>query len=84
MSANIYVGNLAYSATDEELSELFQQFGAVVSAKVIVDRETGRSRGFGFVEMEESNDANRAIEELDGKDSFGRPLRVNLARPREN
>jgi len=82
MSANIYVGNLSYTATDEELSELFQQYGAVVSAKVISDRETGRSRGFGFVEMEESSEADQAIEELDGKDAFGRPLRVNLARPK--
>ncbi len=82
MSANIYVGNLPYSATDEELSELFEQYGAVVSAKVISDRETGRSRGFGFVEMEESIEAGQAIEELDGKDAFGRPLRVNLARPK--
>jgi len=82
MSANIYVGNLSYTATDEELSELFLQFGAVVSAKVISDRETGRSRGFGFVEMEDPSEAGQAIEELDGKDAFGRPLRVNLARPK--
>lgn len=84
MSANIYVGNLAYSATDEDLSELFKQYGAVISAKVIVDRETKRSRGFGFVEMEDSNEANQAIEALDGNEAFGRPLRVNIARPREN
>ncbi len=82
MATNIYVGNLAYTATEEELSGLFQQYGAVVKANVVADRETGRSRGFGFVEMEDKNEANQAIDELDGKDAFGRPLRVNLARPK--
>lgn len=84
MSANVYVGNLSYTATDEELLELFQQYGAVVSAQVISDRETGCSRGFGFVEMEDFSEAGQAIEELDGIDAFGRPLRVNLARPKED
>ena len=84
MSANIYVGNLSYSATDDDLSDLFKKFGAVVSASVIVDRETKRSRGFGFVEMKDPGEANQAIEELDGKEAFGRPLRVNIARPRED
>ena len=78
----IYVGNLPWSANDQELSELFGAFGAVESAAVITDRETGRSRGFGFVEMSDS-DAQKAIAELNGKDMGGRPLRVNEANERK-
>lgn len=78
----IYVGNLPWSANDQELSELFGGIGEVVSATVITDRETGRSRGFGFVEMSDS-DAQRAIAELNGKDMGGRPLRVNEANERK-
>ena len=79
---NIYVGNLPYSATDSELRDLFGQFGAVSKTNVISDRDTGRSKGFGFVEMENAEDGERAIRELDGNDLDGRNLKVNEARPR--
>jgi cold-inducible RNA-binding protein len=79
---NIYVGNLPFSTTAADLEEAFAQYGAVESAAVISDRETGRSRGFGFVEMGDDDEARRAIEELDGSDFGGRDLRVNEARPR--
>ncbi|MCH2169812.1 RNA-binding protein [Myxococcota bacterium] len=77
----IYVGNLAWSTDDDELRETFARFGEVHSARVISDRETGRSRGFGFVEMDDSA-AEEAISQLDGRDLAGRPLRVNEARER--
>jgi RNA recognition motif-containing protein len=76
----IYVGNINYNATADELKELFSQYGEVLSAKIIIDRETGRSKGFGFIDMESG--AESAIEELDGKEFQGRRLRVNEARPR--
>ena len=79
---NIYVGNLPFSTTGADLEEAFSQYGQVDSAAVISDRETGRSRGFGFVEMGNDDEARRAIEELDGTDFGGRDLRVNEARPR--
>lgn len=79
---NIYVGNLPFSSTSGDLEELFGEYGQVESASVISDRETGRSRGFGFVEMASDDDARRAIEELDGADHGGRNLKVNEARPR--
>ncbi len=79
---NIYVGNLPFSTTAADLEEAFGQYGQVDSAAVISDRETGRSRGFGFVEMGSDDEARRAIEELDGADFSGRDLRVNEARPR--
>lgn len=79
---NIYVGNLPFSSNSGDLEELFGQYGQVDSAAVISDRETGRSRGFGFVEMASDDEARRAIEELDGHDMDGRNLRVNEARPR--
>ena len=79
----IYVGNLPWSTTDQELSEMFGQIGAVRSASVITDRETGRSRGFGFVEMDSDEDAKTAIADLNGKDMGGRPLRVNEANERK-
>jgi RNA recognition motif-containing protein len=75
----IYVGNLPWSCTDADLRDLFAQYGSVESAAVIMDRETGRSRGFGFVEIDSADGADRAISELDGKDFGGRPLRVNEA-----
>ncbi|SKA71096.1 RNA recognition motif domain-containing protein [Desulfobaculum bizertense] len=81
MSKNIYVGNLAWGATDEDLNDLFADYGEVESARVIMDRETGRSRGFGFVEMEEQG-ADQAIEALNGSSFMGRTLRVNEAQPR--
>lgn len=79
----IYVGNLPWSTTDQELSEMFSDAGAVSSATVITDRETGRSRGFGFVEMDDDEAANKAIADLNGKDMGGRPLRVNEANERK-
>lgn len=79
----IYVGNLAFSTTESELNELFSQYGDVKDVAVILDRETGRSRGFGFVEMSDDNAAREAMSALDGKDFGGRTLRVNESRPRE-
>lgn len=79
----IYVGNLPWSTTDQELSEMFGEIGAVRSATVITDRETGRSRGFGFVEMDSDDDAKKAIEDFNGKEMGGRPLRVNEANERK-
>jgi RNA recognition motif-containing protein len=80
---NIYVGNLSYRMDDGELREVFEEFGEVSSARIINDRETARSKGFGFVEMPDDNAANNAIEALNGKEVSGRNLRVNEARPRE-
>jgi len=82
MSTNIYVGNLTFSTNNNDLEALFAEFGDVTSAHVITDRETGRSRGFGFVEMESDSDAEKAISELDGKEVNGRTLKVNVAKPR--
>jgi RNA recognition motif-containing protein len=84
MGTKLYVGNLSYGVTDAKLEELFSQFGNVRSAQVVKDRDTGRSKGFGFVEMEDSNDANSAINALNEKEHDGRPLTVNEARPRED
>ena len=80
---NIYVGNLSYGMNEEELREAFSAHGEVSSVKVLLDRETGRSRGFGFVEMPNQSEGEAAIAELNGKDLGGRSLRVNEARPRE-
>jgi RNA recognition motif-containing protein len=80
---NIYVGNLSFRTDDEELREVFAEFGDVASAKVIMDRETDRSRGFGFVEMSSDDEGKAAIEALDGAEVGGRNLRVNEAKPRE-
>ena len=80
---NIYVGNLSYGMTDDELRQAFAAHGEVSSAKILMDRETGRSRGFGFVEMPNQSEAEAAIAQLNGKDVGGRPLRINEARPRE-
>lgn len=82
MGTRIYVGNLPFSSTEEELRDLFGQHGGVESVDVITDRETGRSRGFAFVEMSEENAAKEAISALDGKELGGRPLRVNEAQER--
>jgi RNA recognition motif-containing protein len=81
---NIYVGNLPYSAGDDELRNAFQEYGTVDSARVIMDRDSGRSKGFGFVEMGNDAEAKAAIEGLNGQDLDGRPLTVNEARPRED
>ena len=83
MAVKLYVGNLPYSTTDDDLKELFAPYGTVVSATVITDRDSGRSKGFGFVEMETEEEANAAIEALNGKDFGGRNLVVNIARARE-
>ncbi len=80
---NIYVGNLSYRMNDSDLEKVFAKFGEVKSAKVIMDRETGRSKGFGFVEMMTELAGNEAIESLNGSEIEGRSLRVNEAKPRE-
>jgi RNA recognition motif-containing protein len=82
MAKRLYVGNLKYTVTSEQLNELFEQFGTVSSAQVLSDRDTGRSRGFGFVEMANDDEAQAAIEALDGRDHDGRRLTVNEAKPR--
>ena len=80
---NIYVGNLSYGMSEDELRDAFGAFGEVSSVKILMDRETGRSRGFGFVEMPNAVEAEKAIAQLNGKDVGGRALRINEARPRE-
>lgn len=80
---NIYVGNLSYKVTDQELKKVFEEFGDVASARVIKDRETGRSKGFGFVEMMNDDEAQAAIDELDGAEINGRAVKVNKARSKE-
>ena len=80
----IYVGNLPYSMDDASLQQLFETHGQVESAKVVTDRDTGRSRGFGFVEMPDDEQARKAIEAVNGSEVGGRTLTVNEARPREN
>ncbi len=82
MASKLYVGNLSYDTRDDDLNELFSEYGQVVSAKVVMDRDTGRPRGFGFVEMGTADEAQKAIQELDGKDFMGRAIKVNLAQPR--
>jgi RNA recognition motif-containing protein len=84
MSSKIYVGNLPYTVTDSILESNFAEFGSVSSAKVMMDRETGRSKGFGFVEMASAEVAEAAIKALDGMSVDGRAITVNLARPRED
>src|SRR5437868_10019265 len=83
MAKNIYVGNLAWSATADNLLEIFGKYGKVARAQVITDRDTGRSRGFGFVEMENDAEAQQAIDALNGFQHENRPLTVNEAKPRE-
>jgi RNA recognition motif-containing protein len=82
MAKNIYVGNLVWECTADDLLALFQEHGSVARAQVIIDRETGRSRGFGFVEMNDDAEAQKAIDALNGTDFRGRPLTVNEAKPR--
>ena len=82
MSTNIYVGNLAFSTVSADLERLFAQHGPVTKAQVVSDRDTGRSRGFGFVEMSSAESAEKAISSLDGTDLDGRSLRVNVAKER--
>ena len=80
---NIYVGNLSYQSTEDELRDLFAEFGDVVSAKLIVDKFTGQSKGFGFVEMSNNSEAQKAMDELNGRDVNGRSITVNQSRPRQ-
>ena len=83
MATKLFVGSLAWATTDDSLKQFFEAAGTVVSANVIMDRESGRSRGFGFVEMSSDEEAKKAVDELNGKDLDGRPIVVNEAKPRE-
>lgn len=76
----LFVGNLPYNVSDEDLREIFEAFGTVISARIIMDRDTGRSKGFGFVEMANADEAEQAMKQLDGQDKDGRPMVVNPAR----
>ena len=84
MSMKLYVGNLAFETSSENLQQLFAEAGTVESASVVEERDTGRSRGFGFVEMSSSEEGQAAISQFDGKEVNGRNLKVNEAKPREN
>src|SRR4051812_6702885 len=84
MATKLFIGSLAWATNDDSLKDLFSQAGTVVSANVIVDRETNRSKGFGFVEMSSDEEAKKAVEELNGKELDGRPIVVSEARPRED
>jgi len=84
MTNKLYVGNLAFTTSSQDLQELFAAAGTVESASVVEDRDTGRSRGFGFVEMSSQEEATKAIEQFNGKEVNGRSLTVNEAKPREN
>ncbi|MBN2064660.1 MAG: RNA-binding protein [Sedimentisphaerales bacterium] len=84
MGKKLYVGNLSYDAVSEDLQDWFSEFGKVESANIISDRETGRSKGFGFVEMSSDDEAKAAIEGLDGQECGGRNIKVNEAKPQEN
>jgi RNA recognition motif-containing protein len=81
---SLYVGNLSYDVTQDDLSSVFAEYGTVKRVQIPTDRETGRSRGFGFVEMQSESEENAAIEALDGAEWMGRNLRVNKAKPRED
>lgn len=83
MASKLFIGSLAWATNDDSLKSFFESAGTVVSANVIVDRETNRSKGFGFVEMSSDEEAKKAIEELNGKELDGRPIVVSEARPRE-
>jgi RNA recognition motif-containing protein len=83
MGRKLYVGNLPYSATESDLTAKFAEFGQVESAKIISDRDTGRSKGFGFIEMGSDSEAQAAIDKLNGADYDGRPMKVNEAKPQE-
>jgi RNA recognition motif-containing protein len=80
---NLFIGSLAYATTDDSLKAHFEQVGPVASARVVTDRDTGRSKGFGFVEFENDADTQKAVDQLDGKELDGRTIAVSLARPRE-
>jgi cold-inducible RNA-binding protein len=84
MSSSIYVGNLPYSVNETSLNEIFSPYGSVLSVKIITDMNTGRSKGFGFVEMSSDEESNAAIKELDNAELDGRNIKVNLAKPKED
>ena len=84
MNTKLFVGNISFNTSNQDLVDLFSAAGTVTSANIVEDRETGRSRGFGFVEMASSDDAQKAISELNGKEVDGRELKVNEAKPRED
>ena len=84
MATKLFVAGLSYSMTDDELRDLFADYGTVTSAQIITDRDTNRSKGFGFVEMSSEDESKNAAQSLNGKDMNGRPLTVNAARPRED
>jgi|TARA_B100001105_G_C22114630_1_gene324821 RNA recognition motif-containing protein len=85
MSAqNLFIGSLAYATTDDSLKAFFEQIGEVASARVVMDRDSGRSKGFGFVEFTDEANNQKAVDELNGKELDGRPINVNLARPKED
>lgn len=84
MGKKLYVGNLSFDVNDSDLQQLFSAHGSIVSAQVIIDRDTNRSKGFGFVEMSSDGEAQAAVAALDGKDHGGRALKVNEAKPKEN
>jgi len=84
MAKKLYVGNLAFSVTDDELMQAFTSFGNVVSARVVMDRMTGRSKGFGFVEIEDDGQADEAVNKMNGQTIAGRPVRVSEAKPQED
>ena len=84
MAKKLYVGNLAFSVTDDELMQAFTSFGSVASARVVMDRMTGRSKGFGFVEIEDDSLADEAVNKMNGQTIGGRPVRVSEAKPQED
>ena len=83
MENKLFVGNISWDASDEDLSNLFAEYGEVISARIVTDKFSGKSRGFGFVEMGSDEQAQAAIEALDGKDFLGREIAVSVARPKE-
>jgi RNA recognition motif-containing protein len=84
MAKKLYVGNLSFSVNDEELQQAFSSFGNVISARIVIDKMSGRSKGFGFVELEEDSAADAAISKMDGQEIGGRPVRVSEAKPQED
>jgi RNA recognition motif-containing protein len=83
MSQNLFIGSLAYATTDDSLKAFFEQIGEVVSARVITDRESGRSKGFGFVQFADESNNQKAVDQLNGQELDGRPINVSLARPKD-
>ncbi len=81
---NIYIGNLPFNLGEEDLREIFEEYGEVTSSKIIMDKFTGRSKGFGFIEMDDAEEANKAIQELNNAEVGGRNIKVNESKPREN